>query len=105
MLSPKRGAGAGVAVGMCRGGGIPLVENKMCLGYWFLGFKVSRFLGFKVSWLLRFVFVWGFLATWLQSFKVSTIQRFEIEVFKVSKFQSCSDPILPTFHFMFSGRY
>ena len=39
-MTPKRGAGAGVGVGMLRGRVIPLLENK----------KVCGVLGFSVDW-------------------------------------------------------
>ena len=51
LVSPERGAGAGMGVGMLRGRGIPLNENE---------FRSS-----KVSWFL------GFLSSWSQSFKDS----------------------------------
>ena len=73
-------SGAGVGVGMLRGAG----DSLTCLrGAWFL---VLLFLGFKVCWFL------GFLVSKFLSFLVS-------------KFRLFNDPILPHFHFMFSGRY
>ena len=48
-------------VGMLRGGGIPLIENKK-------GFLVSWFLRFKVYWFLRS------LASWFPGFKVPKFQ-------------------------------
>ncbi len=57
--SPIEWSGAGVEVGMVRGGG------------GVLGFLVSEFLGFKVSWFL------GFKVSWFLGFKVSKFQRFK----------------------------
>ena len=64
LVSPKRGFGAGVGVGMLRVRGNRLVENKKVawlLGCWFLvcwflgfGFLVSRILVLKDSWFLGF---------------------------------------------------
>ena len=76
LVSPRRGAGAGVGVGMLRGRGAFLSLKIE-------SFKVSQLLGVLVSWLLDSKFLG----------------------FKVSRFQSFNDPIIPTFHFMFSGRY
>ena len=45
LVSHKRRAGAGVGVGMLRGRGIPLVENKKSF---LLGSLVSEFQRFKV---------------------------------------------------------
>ena len=66
-MSPKRPAGAGVGVGMLRGRGIPLVENK----------KVSDFQSLQVP--------------KLQSFQVPQFHVAEVsncQSFKVSKFQN-----------------
>ena len=52
--------------------------GKQLLASWVLGFKVSCFQ--------------SLLASWFQSFLESKLQSF-------------NDPILPKFHFMFSGRY
>ena len=56
--SPKRGAGARLEIGMLRGRGVTLNENK----------KTALIIGFLVSWLL------GVLVSWFRSFKVSTFQ-------------------------------
>ena len=63
-VPPKRGAGAGVSVGMWRGGGIPWLENK----------RVSTSQTFKVS---------NF-----QSVKASKFQSFSIPKFQNLKFPS-----------------
>ena len=68
-----RGTGAGVGVGMLRGGrGVPYLKIKRFLGFLvslFLGFFASSFLGFNVSWFLCLFFSWS------QSFKVSKNQH------------------------------
>ena len=68
-------SGAGVGVGMLRGGGGSTVLVSWCLASWFQSFLVSEYLGFKIDRLLGFLF---------------------------SKF---SDPILLKNHFMFSVIY
>ena len=68
VTGPPR-SGAGVGVGMLRGAGIPLLENKK-------GFLVSWFLDFGLWFLavvgLLFVGCWclvfGFLVSWFRSF-------------------------------------
>ena len=46
LVSPKREVGAGVGVGMLRGGGIPFIENKQVSKS--QSFQVSNFQSFKV---------------------------------------------------------
>ena len=67
----RRGAGAGVGVGMLRGGGIPLNENK------------QNFLDFLVPWLL------GVMVSWFLFFFVAFV-RF-VKVFKVQSFKGSTD--------------
>ena len=67
LVSPKRGAGAAVGVGMLRGRGISFLEKDACL----FGFLVSRLLGFEVSWFQ------SVLVSWFQSFLVSWFQNFQ----------------------------
>ena len=113
-----------VGVGMLRGVGIPLLENKgrqRLLASWFLGFLgflVSWFGSFLASWFQRLLVSWflGFLVSWLLGFLVSWFRGFLISWFEnclISKFigtnfswlRSFNYPTLPKFHFMFSGRY
>ena len=68
-MSPKRGAGARVGVGMLSGRGIPLNE------------KVSKFQSVLVSWFLGLLF----LGVRLLGVLVSCLL---LLVFKVSKFQT-----------------
>ena len=49
LVSPKRGAGARLGVGMLRGGGFPSMEINKLLGFLVFGFNVSWFLGFGIS--------------------------------------------------------
>ena len=77
LVSPKRGAGARVGVGMLRGRGIPL--------------KVLRFLVFSFfcfCWFIGFRFL-GFLVPKFQSFTVSRFQSFQHST--VSKFGCFKD--------------
>ena len=85
-MSPKRGAGAGLGVGMLRGRGIPFIENKIefkvswflaCLAFWFQSFLVSKFIGFLVS--------------WFQNCKVSTTRIF-VPTLQISKITRNCDP-------------
>ena len=83
----RSGQGAGVGVGMLRGGGDSLTwwGGFLVVGLlvsWFRGVKDSCFfcscLGFLVSWCFVSWFlgllVFGFLVYWLLAFKVSKIQ-------------------------------
>ena len=89
----RRGAGAGVGVGLLRGRRIPLLETlkvSWFLGVWFLGFLVSRFLDFLVS-KCR-----GFLASKFLGFLVSKFQSV-IQPLHLILLEMV-DPMLPIFH-------
>ena len=90
LLSPKRGADAGVGVGMLRVWGIPLIENK---NKRFLGLLVSRCRSFLVS--------------WIRDFKVPEFHFNDSKIQQIIylMFLEEIDPISPDVHFMFSGRY
>ena len=53
LASPKRGAGAGVGIRMLRGGGLPLIENKIimfkCLQLKINTYRLLKFLYLKLS--------------------------------------------------------
>ena len=71
-MSPKRGAGAGLGVGILRGSGdSPVPENKKVVSAsWFRSFMASWFPHFLVL-KLR-----GFKVVWFSSSKFSKVQGF-----------------------------
>ena len=83
--------GAGVGIGMLRGGGVSFHWNKKLQCLKFLGFLVSCFLGFFISAFLRFF--------------VSKLQSFEVSNMYLMCLLEDIDPTLPNFHFRFSWGY
>ena len=81
-MSPKRGAGAGVGVGMVRR--TPVIEGDS------LGFLVLGFL------------VWSSFISWSRNSKVSMLQSSKVS--RLHRYKNF-DPILLNVHFMLSGRY
>ena len=65
LVSPKGWAGAGVGIGIMRGGGVPLIEIEKTS-------KDAKVVGFFVSWFL------SFFDSEFQSFKASEFQTFNI---------------------------
>ena len=82
-MSPKRGAGAAVGVGLLRDGGDSLT-SKGFLVPWFLGLKVSWFFGLLVVWFFRGVCV-SFLGFNDSQFQLSEVSK--LQSFKDAKFQ------------------
>ena len=100
-MSPKRGAGARVGVGILRGRGI-------------LSIEIERFQSLSVSWFLRFLGFLHFFVSWCLRFNVPKFQKVHFMLGGGnldpilpdvhSWFLKDIDTMLPSFQFMFLRR-